>query len=122
MKRYDKVTAVLAAGASVAAMLLASPTAKADPANCDTVLWGFLGGQRRTVCDSPKRANGEWTRRRVIWVPAHQVPFTCSYGRYFSSCSGGYFVDTYVVDKDEYPVRDDTVLADEPGWLGGRAV
>lgn len=115
---YNKVTALLAAGASVAAMLLASPESNADPAGCQTDLWGFLGSQRRTVCDGPKRANGEWTRGRVVWTPAHQVPFRCTYGTYYSSCSGGYFVPESYQEQDRYPVTDDTVVPGEPGWLG----
>lgn len=97
--------------------------AKADPPNCDTVLWGFLGSQRRTVCDGPLRADGSWQRARVIWTPAHEVPLSCftSGGTYFSStsCSGGYFVNETVNDTDKYPVTPDTVLPDEPGHLGG---
>lgn len=105
---------------------LSSPVASADPIgpNCQTDPWGFLGGQRRTVCDTVKNSAGEWQRKRTIWVPRHYVPFTCSSGRYFSSCSGGYWVDAYIVDQDEYPVTDATVLPDEPGCLGigGRTV
>ena len=91
--------------------------AKADPVNCQTDLWGFFASQRRTICDTPIRADGSWTRDRVVWTPAHQVPFTCSYGDYYSSCSGGYFVEQSIDDTDEYPVTLDTVLPDEPGHL-----
>jgi hypothetical protein len=54
---------------------------------------------------------------RVFWFPAHQVPFTCTYGSYSSSCSGGYFVDDSVVSDESYVVTPDTVLSDEPGHL-----
>lgn len=100
--------------------------AHADPIgpNCDTVLWGFLGSQRRTVCDTPKNAAGEWTRTRTIWTPAHYVPFRCTYSSYSSTCWGGYQVDMAINDQDRYPVTDATVLPDEPGCLGigGRTV
>ncbi|WP_396912915.1 hypothetical protein [Mycolicibacterium sp.] len=100
-----------------AATMVFAPSAGATP-GCESVPWGFLGSQVRTLCDGPMMADGSWMRARVIWVPAHQVPFTCSYSRYSSSCSGGYFVDDKVVSAEEYPVRPETVLPDEPRWLG----
>ncbi|WP_449560740.1 CDGP domain-containing protein [Mycolicibacterium mageritense] len=71
-----------------AATMVFAPSAGAAP-GCESVPWGFLGSQVRTLCDGPMMADGSWMRARVIWVPAHQVPFTCSYSRYSSSCSGG---------------------------------
>ena len=50
---------------------LARAAAQAD---CQSVPWGFLGSQTRTLCDTPLAPDGSWTRRRTIWVPAHQVP------------------------------------------------
>lgn len=117
MSCYDKITVALAAIATLAAMLLASPNSYADPSQrCDTVLWGFLGSQRRTVCDTPKRANGEWTRERIVWTPAHYVPVTCS-GRYYITCYGGYAVGQSVQSQEAYSVNDGNVLPDEPGHL-----
>lgn len=119
---YDKITAALAAIAMLAAMLLASPNSHADPGSrCDTVRWGFLGSQRRTVCDTPKRANGEWMRERIVWTPAHYVPVTCS-GRYYITCYGGYAVGQSVQSNETYPVNDGNVLSDEPGHLAGAGV
>ena len=105
------------AAVTAAATLVFAPSARATP-GCESVPWGFLGSQVRTLCDGPMLADGSWTRARVIWVRAHQVPFTCSYSTYSSSCSGGYFVDESVVSADKYPVRPDTVLPDQPGYLG----
>lgn len=114
----------LAAGAVWGA---AAPEAAAAPdyslgPNCDTVLWGFLGGQRRTLCDGPLRGDGTWERKRSIWVPAHTTPIrtSCSGGRYSSYCTtyGGDFVPFTIVDQQTYVVTPDTVLPDEPGHLG----
>lgn len=104
-----------------AATVIFAPPASAKP-GCDSVPWGFFASQVRTLCDGPMRPDGSWSRARVIWVPAHQVPFTCSYGRYSSSCTGGYFVDDSVVSAEEYPVTPETVLPDEPGYLGPKVL
>ncbi|AIT13453.1 hypothetical protein SEA_NAIRB_39 [Mycobacterium phage Nairb] len=120
-----------AIGAAIAAGTLgASAQAHADgvngptPFGCTarTDLWGFLGSQRRVLCDWPRRPDGSWTRERVFLIPAHHVPFTCdTYSGYYSShtsCGGGYDVKTQILDDQTYPVTDATVLPDEPGFLG----
>lgn len=107
------------AGMSVGVVLVtgagyATVPAKAAPGvGCETIRWGFLGTQRRTVCDTPRRPDGSWTRAREVWVPAGWVPGYCS--RY--SCTSGYYNAGGTVAYEEYPVTDDTVLPDEPGWL-----
>jgi hypothetical protein len=97
---------------------LATPGA----ANCKTEPWGFLGSQRRTLCDGPITADGSWTRERTFWQPAHFTTRTCSsFGssRYSSlDCYGGYFVNERLIGDETYPVRPETVLQDEPGHLG----
>lgn len=117
---FRSLTLAVAAVTGCATMVFA-PLASAAPPGCDSVPWGFLGSQVRTLCDGPMLADGSWMRARVIWVPAHQVPFTCTYGTFSSSCSGGYFVDESVVSAEKYPVRPETVLPDEPGYLGPAA-
>jgi hypothetical protein len=115
-------TAFAATGLGLAATSHADPGAPAPTtANCKTEPWGFLGSQRRTLCDGPIAADGSWSRQRTIWVPAHYSTPICTYGgdRWHSSyCSGGYFVDQRQVSNETYPVRPDTVLPDEPGHLG----
>lgn len=119
-------------GSPVAALLLASvliggsigfaARAKAEPVSgCESAPWGFLGSQVRGICDGMIQADGGWNRARVIMVPAHQVPFRCTYSRYSSSCSGGYFVDDRIISTEVYPVYPETVLPDEPGHLVGGA-
>lgn len=108
-------------GALMAAGALAAPPAHADyNPGCQTVLWGFLGSQRRTICDGPIQPDGHWERARAVWTPAHQVPATTTCSGYsYVSCStyGGYWVDKTVNDVAQYPVTDATVLPDEPGHL-----
>jgi hypothetical protein len=111
---------VLIAAAVTAAVTLVTPAPMAQAApslGCESVHWGFLGSQLRTICDGPTQPDGSWQRARIVWVPAHHVPFTTSCGTYSCSSSGGYDVgDTYVA-KESYMVTPDTVLPDEPGWL-----
>jgi hypothetical protein len=89
-------------------------------AHCKTEPFGFLGSQRRTLCDGPISRDGSWSRERTIWVPAHRTPETCtSSSNYhsFSTCYGGYWVDQSLVSNETYPVRPETVLPDEPGHV-----
>lgn len=109
--------ASIALGGAIAAGVLATPEANAAPGvGCETIHWGFLGSQRRTVCDGPRQADGGWLRGRMVWTPAHYVPGYC-YGRYYVSCSSGYYVEESVQAKEIYTVFDYNVLPDEPGWL-----
>ena len=107
---------------------LATPAQADEPiwpdgyeAGCETVGWGFLGQDRRVICDGPKRPDGSWMRGRMFLTPAHVVPARsfCSGGAYSSTCtfSEKYYVDEVIHSKDHYPVTDDTVPAGEPGWL-----
>lgn len=84
---------------------------------CETIRWGFLGAQRRTVCDGPRRPDGSWTRAREVWVPAGWVPGSTYCGTWSCSSSGGYYRERGTVAYEQYPVTDSTVLPDEPGWL-----
>lgn len=102
------VGAVLTTGATVPA-----PVARADDGiGCQTVLWGFLGSQRRTICDGPILADGSWLRARTIWWPERWIPLSC--GRY--SCWGGYWQDAGG-NREVYSVNPGNVLPDEPGHL-----
>jgi len=117
----------LLVGAMLGAMWLADPAeAKADIQDmgngivCQTdpapQLLNWI--RKRTLCDAPVHADGSWVRARGFWTPAHQVPFSCYGGRYYSSCSGGYFVDTSKEGNESYIVFPETVLPDEPGHIG----
>ena len=128
--RRSMAGAVLAAAITATGVGLAA-TSQADAgepnfgtpptANCKTDPWGFLGSQRRTLCDGPISADGSWTRQRTIWAPPHFTSTFCSSfgsGHSSTSCSGGYYVDQRLISSDTYPVQPDTVLPDEPGHLG----
>jgi hypothetical protein len=91
---------------------------------CETEPWGFLGSQRRTLCDGPISSDGSWSRERTIWAPGHySAPICTSWSgsdrySYYNNCSGGYFIPERLVSNETYPVRAETVLNDEPGHLG----
>ena len=120
MKRL--ITAGLAT-AAIAGSFIGAGAAHADPfgvsgMGCETVRWGFLGlTQKRTICDTPRYADGHWDRVRIIWAPAHYVPASSYCGTYSCNYSAGYSVDEQIYGKETYPVNDGDVLPDEPGWL-----
>lgn len=117
-----RIRRLLAAVLSVLVLLgvgvgYASDVQAAPPGiGCQTVLWGFLGSQRRTLCDTPVVADGSWMRERTIWWPRRWIPLSCS--RY--SCWGGYWQEEGG-NRETYPVTPTTVLPDEPGHLGAVA-
>jgi hypothetical protein len=111
-------------GIVAAALALANaPPAQALPSNCQSQPWGFLGSQTRQICDYPMGANGVWMRERIIGRAAYiaKPSSHCSFSSYSSSCTydpGGY-VPEYQSANETYPVTVDTVLPDEPGYMGG---
>lgn len=56
----------------------------------------------------------------MVWVPAHEVPIRTSCSTYSCTTSGGYYVNEQIISKEKYPVRPETVLPNEPGWLPPR--
>jgi hypothetical protein len=115
-KMHFWLTATVGIGYAVAILLwiLLSPPAKASPGiGCETLHWGFLGSQFRTICDGPRQADGSWMRARRVWVDERWIPGYC--GTYY--CSAGYWRSEGTVAFETYPVTDATVLPDEPGWL-----
>ena len=115
-----KIKIAVVAAVTVVTALGWAPSANAVEPGCESVPWGFLGSQTRSICDGPMMADGSWTRFRMVWVPAHQVPLrTSCYGTYSVSCSttGGYWADDVIISKEKYPVTPDIVVPGEPGWL-----
>jgi hypothetical protein len=95
-----------------------APTANADvKLGCEDIPWGFLWTQTRSICDGPIQPDGSWVRFRMVWIPAHEVPTRTSCGTYSCSTSGGYWQNEQVFEKVKYPVRPETVVPGEPGWL-----
>jgi hypothetical protein len=122
--RIRLLPVLLSLGAVVTLATGFAPHSKADPyvpANCNQKPWGFLGSKTRLICDGPIRPDGSWMRIRIIGIPAHYAnpSSSCSGGEYYSNCTyypGGY-VPEQDSDNETYPVRQDTVLADEPGHM-----
>lgn len=118
MKRFLAIAAACAALVPVTAVVqVATPApAQAGPIGQGCVedfwMWRGVRSATRVICDSERRLDGSWERRRGFFDEEYYVPFSC--GRY--SCWGGYWVgDLEVIDR--YPVTDATVLPDEPGWI-----
>lgn len=115
-----QLAAALAAGIFGVTAAFATAPAKADPlpGNCVQQYWLYgLRGTTRTICDGPMAADGSWQRAREFYGPAFWSPGYCSY--YY--CSLGYPVAAF--DKvDVYRVTPDTVLPDEPGYVGIGAI
>jgi hypothetical protein len=97
--------------------LWSAPAAGGSNLGCETVDWGFLGSQQRTICDGPRQADGSWMRYRVIWTPAGYVPRSTYCGSYSCSSSGGYYRPQTLQAKENYIVFDENVVQGEPGWL-----
>jgi len=110
------IVGVLAA----ASLVFAAPAHAIDP-NCAQQPWWYGSALRmtvRTLCDGPIRADGSWMRARNFYADAYYVPYSCSWGPYYGSCNGGYWMPVFDTGVDVYPVPPDTVLPDEPGHLG----
>jgi len=121
--RIRLLPVLLSLGALVTLATGFAPHSIADPlpVNCNQKPWGFLGSKTRLICDGPIRPDGSWMRTRIIGIPAHYAnpSSSCSGGEYYSNCTyypGGY-VPEQDSDNETYPVRQDTVLADEPGHM-----
>lgn len=106
----------------IPAGLAAAPEAGAAPRGCEEILWGFLGSQRRLICDGPIRADGSWERYRIIGIPAHyrNPRMSCSSGSYTSNCTfyPGGWVEQQNIEETSYIVFPHNVLPNEPGHLG----
>lgn len=114
----------LAMIAAVVGLMLTPPEVHADPLppNCEQIPWGFLGTQRRMICDGPIRPDGSWERERVIGVPEHyrNASTECYGGSYSSSCTfyPAGWVAQVTVEDTTYVVFPSNVLPNEPGHLG----
>ncbi|OQZ89348.1 hypothetical protein BST11_17970 [Mycobacterium alsense] len=113
-------TSLLSVGVTPA--IIHAATANAEPPNCQISPWGFLGSQRREICDGPIQPDGSWMRHRVIGIPAHyeNPSSSCFGGDGYSNCTfyPGGWVSDQIADDETYPVNPGTVLPDEPGHLG----
>lgn len=91
------------------------------PPNCQMQPWWRGEAMRMTqriICDGPIQPDGSWIRKRDFYAPSYYRPVTCNWGYYGGSCYGGYWVDEYDSGIEQYEVRPDNVLPDEPGHIG----
>jgi hypothetical protein len=118
--RVRRVAAGAVLVAAPAVIALAAPAVSnagtAPGIGCETVHWGFLGLERRKVCDGPTQADGSWQRTRTIWHPGYFQPLRCDSAVFFT-CTGGHYVPENLEAQETYTVTPSTVLPDEPGWL-----
>lgn len=74
--------AVLAAAPALIALGTATTsqaqTAPSPGMGCETIHSGFLGSDRRQICDGAKQADGSWQRTRTIFTPAYVKPLSCN--------------------------------------------
>lgn len=116
-----RLVASLLIGASIAMPFVDAAHASADPipAGCqaDRGFWLFKGTVR-SICDTPQRPDGSWTRYREFWTPAHWVRGSGYCSRY-GGCSytEGYYQERTTNGVENYVVFPDNVLPDEPGHL-----
>jgi len=124
MKRLKEIGfSVLIVASMVASLFCINQiaTARALPPGCQDDLWWTLQATRRLICDGKLFEDGHWNRLRVFYTPAHHVPLTTNcYGYSYISCTttGGYDVAYHEASNEIYIVTPDTVLPDEPGYLG----
>ena len=110
---YTAAVASIAVGAPAVGHADPGPTA-GPTMGCEVIHWSWAWAGRRKVCDGPRQADGSWQRIRTVFDVAHTDPLSCTSD---GSCSGGKFHPETIYDQEAYPVTDDTVLPDEPGWL-----
>ncbi|GFG65785.1 hypothetical protein MKUB_32750 [Mycobacterium kubicae] len=130
-RRARRITKAIVAAAVLVLVLTvgalwAAQRAEAGPAGMQCVDQFWLvpfQANRRTICDGPILPDGSWQRLREFYTPAHDVPLRsyCSGGAYSSTCtySGGYWQPRTSLGIEAYHVTPDSVLADEPGHIGG---
>ncbi|MEU0498799.1 hypothetical protein [Mycobacterium sp. NPDC006124] len=126
--RFHRLAGGVVLSAAAALVALGAPAVgHADPGptagptmGCEVIHWGFLGNDRRKVCDGPKQSDGTWQRTRTVFTPERDTPVSCSSNPYHPEngtfCYGGYRPET-IQTQETYPVTPATVLPDEPGWL-----
>lgn len=132
MKRRIALAIVSLSALLVVAFGAFTVEAKADVlppgTHCQTTSGIWLGkGTRRDICDTPRHADGSWTRYREFYTPAYTVNAhsSCYGGGYgYSSCTfyPARFVPFSSNGVEQYEVSDapgavNTPLWDEPGWI-----
>ena len=118
MKRKNVTAAASHAAALLGAGVIA-PAASANSDNCTEQFWMMgLRAAERTVCDGPLNPDGSWMRTRSFAAPAFTADgYSVCYSPVY--CTFTMPREVAAIDQIEtYRVTADTVLADEPGYLG----
>ncbi|AKF14717.1 hypothetical protein SEA_ALANGRANT_52 [Mycobacterium phage AlanGrant] len=130
MKRRIALAIVSLSALLVVGFAAATTDAKADVlppgTHCQTTTGIWLGkGTARDLCDTPRRADGSWTRYREFYTPAHTInAYSSCSGTYYRICN--YYPERYVpfrsngvevYDVSDAPGAVNTPLWDEPGWI-----
>ena len=121
MAKHNRL--ITSATAALAAALLAAgvtaPAASANTDNCTEQFWMMgLRAAERTICDGPQAADGSWMRTRSFTAPAFTADgYSVCYG--YGFCTFTMPKEVAAIDTAEtYRVTPETVLPDEPGYLG----
>lgn len=123
--KLENVTATAALAAALLGAGVTAPAASANTDNC-TDQFGMMGlrAAERTVCDGPLNPDGSWMRTRSFAEPGRS-PRPHSQRTANSVCYPPVYCtfamprEVAAIDQIEtYRVTADTVLADEPGYLG----
>lgn len=96
-----------------------APSAGADAPSCTSQFWMVgLKSTTRTICDGPLAADGSWMRSRAFTAPAFTADgYSVCYSAAFCTFTLPREVAAYNV-SDTYRVTPETVLPDEPPYLG----
>ena len=118
------VAALVTAGA-VAAGLVSPAAASAAPLppNCTSQFWMVgLRAATRYICDGSAGSDGSWMRTRAFYAPAYVADgYAVCYSSAFCTLTPAKSVPVMDV-RESYRVTPETVLPDEPGYMGFGAI
>ena len=121
MAKHNRLitSATAALGAALLAAGVTAPAASANTDNCTEQFWMMgLRAAQRTICDGPLNPDGSWLRGRSFNAPAFTADgYSVCYSAVY--CTFTMPKQVAAIDTAEtYRVTPDTVLPDEPGYLG----
>ena len=117
--KLKNLTATAALAAALLGACITAPAASANTDNCTEQFWMMgLRAAERTICDGPLNPDGSWMRTRSFAAPAFTADgYSVCYSAVY--CTFTMPREVAAIDQIEtYRVTADTVLADEPGYLG----
>ena len=117
--KLKNLTATAALAAALLGVCVTAPAASANTDNCTEQFWMMgLRSAERTICDGPLNPDGSWMRTRSFDAPAFTADgYSVCYSAVY--CTFTMPREVAAIDQIEtYRVTADTVLPDEPGYLG----